>query len=227
MQTPSKEMEGSFFMRAVIFANGVLEKPERTVGLLRPDDYLIAADGGLGHIRRLGLVPNLVIGDLDSINPQDETWLAVHKIEVRQFLRDKDFTDLELAVQAAREGGFTQILIAAALGGRLDQALANIALLWLPALRGLDIALDDGVTSVRLLENRLEIAGNPGDLVSLLPWGGPAAGVVTHTLKYPLKAETLTPGQTRGISNVMLGRSAVVEIAAGTLLCVHIHQDMD
>ncbi len=214
-------------MRAVIFANGILESPRLAAGLLRPDDFIIAADGGLHHIQKLGLVPDLLVGDLDSVGGEDAAWLKERRIEVQQYPVDKDFTDLELAIQAALRRGARKILIVAALGGRLDQALANIALLSLTELKGVDIALDDGVTEVRLVESRLEISGRPGDLVSLLPLGGPAVGVVTHDLKYPLRAETLTPGQTRGISNVMQGENAAVELAGENLLCVHIRQIME
>lgn len=211
-------------MRAVIFANGMLERPELAAGLLRPDDFLISADGGLRHLRSLGLVPHLLIGDQDSISPQDEQWLREQRVEMRRFPVDKDFTDLELALQAALQKGCEAILIVAALGGRLDQALANIALLWLPELRGVDISLDDGVTEVRLIEHSLTIHGAPGDTVSLLPLGEAAQGVITHDLKYPLKAETPTIGQTRGISNVMLKDRAAVDVAEGRLLCVHLRR---
>ncbi len=211
-------------MRAVIFANGMLERPDLATRLLHPGDYLISADGGLRHLRALGVTPRLLVGDLDSISPQDEQWLRERPVEVRRFPVDKDFTDLELALQAALQKGCEAILVVAALGGRLDQALANIALLSLPALRGVDVSLDDGVTEVRLIEHSLTIHGTPGDTVSLLPLGDAAQGVVTHDLKYPLKAETLTIGQTRGISNVMLKDSAAVDVAAGRLLCVHLRR---
>jgi len=214
-------------MRAVIFANGILERPRLAAGLLQPDDFIIAADGGLHHIQKLELVPDLLVGDLDSVGAEDAAWLKERRVEVQQYPVDKDFTDLELAIQAALRRGARKILIVAALGGRLDQALANIALLSLTELKGVDIALDDGVTEVCRIESRLEISGRPGDLVSLLPLGGPAAGVVTHDLKYPLRAETLTPGQTRGISNVMQGENAAVELAGGNLLCVHIRQILE
>ena len=93
-------------MRAVVFANGILERPDLAAGLLRPNDFIISADGGLHHIRHLGLVPHLLIGDLDSISPQDEQWLREQQVEVRQFPVDKDFTDLELALQAALQKDF-------------------------------------------------------------------------------------------------------------------------
>ncbi|MDK2979900.1 MAG: thiamine pyrophosphokinae [Chloroflexota bacterium] len=211
-------------MRAVIFANGELAHPERLRALLRPEDVLIAADGGLRHLRALDLRPQLLIGDLDSVSQPDVDWLKGGSTEIRKFPAEKDFTDLELALRAARELGADSILLAAALGGRLDQTLANIALLRLPELSGLDASLDDGLTEVRLITASLTIYGRAGDTVSLIPLGSVVEGVRTHKMQYPLNAETLSPGQTRGISNVMLDDQAAVEIASGELLCVHLRQ---
>lgn len=212
-------------MRAVIFANGELEQPERLRALLRADDVLIAADGGLRHLRALDLRPHLLIGDLDSVSQPDVDWLAGGATEMRKFPAEKDFTDLELALRAARERGVESILLAAALGGRLDQTLANIALLRLPELSGMDVSMDDGLTEVRLITASLTIHGSIGDIVSLIPVGSAVEGVRTHALQYPLNAETLSPGQTRGISNIMLADQAAVEIESGELLCVHLRQN--
>ena len=211
-------------MRAVIFANGELDKPRALAGILRPEDYLIAADGGLRHLRAIGLAPKVIVGDLDSVSKKDLDWLEAHHVEINKFPQDKDFTDLELALQEARKRGFTRIVVAAALGGRADQAQANIALLSLPELADCEIVLDDGLTEVRLIADSLTIHGFSGDTVSLLPLCQPAEGVLTERLKYPLNKETLTPGQTRGISNVMLADSARVSLRKGRLLCVHLRQ---
>ena len=212
-------------MRAVIFANGELKQPERLRALLRADDILIAADGGLRHLRALDRKPDLLIGDLDSVSQPDVEWLAGGAAEIRKFPAEKDFTDLELALRAARERGAESILLAAALGGRLDQTLANIALLRLPELSGMEVSLDDGLTEVRLITATLTIHGSAGDIVSLIPLGSVVDGVRTHALQYPLKAETLSPGETRGISNIMLSDRAAVEIERGELLCVHLRRN--
>ncbi len=151
-------------------------------------------------------------------------WLKGGSTEIRKFPAEKDFTDLELALRAARELGADSILLAAALGGRLDQTLANIALLRLPEMSGMDASLDDGLTEVRLITASLTIYGRAGDTISLIPLGSVVKGVRTHKMQYPLNAETLSPGQTRGISNVMLADQAAVEIESGELLCVHLRQ---
>lgn len=214
-------------MRAVVFANGLLEHPALAAALLSPDDFIISADGGLHHIRGLGLVPDLLVGDLDSVDKEDLEWLEDQNVEVLEFPKEKDFTDLELALLESEKRGFDEIMVVAALGGRVDQTLANLSLLSLSELSGCRVWLEDGLNEVYMIRDELVIEGQAGDIISLLPLYGLVPGVVTHALKYPLKAETLSPGQTRGISNVMLSHQARVEIESGALLCIHMRQNTD
>lgn len=207
--------------RVFLFVNGELRAPQRLKSHIQPGDFLIAVDGGLHHLQQMGLKPDLVIGDLDSISPEDMEYLRSAKIPTQKFPVEKDETDLELAIQAARATGSRWIRIAAALGGRLDQTLGNISLLLDPCLADLDIRLEDGLEEVWLFRRETQIDGQPGDLVSLLPLGQSVPGVETQNLQYPLRAETLYPHKTRGISNVMLTGKASVRIASGSLLCIH------
>ena len=214
--------------RCIIFANGILPDLAAARRLIRPDDLILAADGGTRHALDLGLTPSIVIGDLDSLtfNLQPLTDLGTKFI---QRPRDKDETDLELALDYAIQNGCREIVIVAALGGRLDQTLGNLALLTdprhKPALSevegSLDTRLDDGVEQTFFCRARSEVEGRRGDLVSLIPWGGEVRGVRTQGLRWPLSDETLLPHKTRGISNELLGETASVEIESGLLLIVH------
>jgi len=207
--------------RAIIFANGVLTDPATSRRMLEPSDYLIAADGGTRHIRSLGLLPDIVIGDLDSLIQEEKCALVEAKVPFLEHPRDKDETDLELALSYAAAGGFTPIVVIAALGGRLDQVLGNILLIADPRFAKLPVYLDDGVEEVRACHDLASIHGTPGDLVSLLPWGGNVKGVTTEGLKWELKNETLEAHRTRGISNQMTKHATQIEIESGILLIVH------
>lgn len=210
--------------RAVIFVNGELDDPQAALRLVEPGDFLAAADGGLRHLEQLGLIPHLLVGDLDSVVPQAVKRLEAAGVEIKHFPIHKNETDLELALQEVTGRGFLTIRIIAALGGRLDQALGNIALLAHPARKNQDIRLDDGVTEVFFIHSAGSLSGRRGDTVSLLPYGGIVEGVRTEGLEYPLQRERLYPYQTRGISNVMQSVTAQVQIESGRLLCVHIRQ---
>jgi thiamine pyrophosphokinase len=207
--------------RALIFANGTLDDDQAVARLLHPGDLLVAADGGARHLARLGLCPNLLVGDLDSLSTAEVDALAQAGVEILRYSVDKDETDLELAIQAALDRGCTELVIVAALGARVDQTLGNIFLLGLPALRDVQVRLDDGRDELFLISERGSIHGRAGDVVSLLPLGGPARGIYTQGLRYPLNGETLYPERTRGISNVLMDEHAQVELSEGLLICVH------
>ncbi len=204
--------------RILIFANGELPDLELARDLISDDDLLIAADGGTRHILALGLTPHVIIGDLDSTSVDIQP-LTKRGTQVIEFSRDKDATDLELALDHALALNPTEIRIIAALGGRLDQTLANIALLATP--QPTPIALDDGVQEIFFCRDQARVRGSRGDIVSLIPWGGEVTGVLTENLRWPLVSETLHPNKTRGISNEMLGEEASVKIGTGLLLIVH------
>ena len=210
--------------RALLFANG--EAPERKFMLpfLETDDLLIAVDGGLRHLESLGLTPDMLIGDLDSVTAGEVAEAEAQGVEVRRFSVDKDETDLELALLAAVERGVDEILVFAALGGRLDHSLANLALLALPQLERRRVSFENGREEVFLIRGEAEIKGRAGDVVSLLPFFDAAEGVETRDLKYPLRRETLLSERTRGISNVMLKNRAGVSLQSGKLICIHTRQ---
>lgn len=210
--------------RALIFVNGCLSNLESVHKLILPDDVLIAADGGLQHILMLGLVPSVLIGDLDSLSRENRHVLETGDTRIYQYPHDKNETDFELALHYAVETGYREMLIVAALGGRLDQTIGNLMLLTDPILAGLDIRADDGVEEAFFTRTSCRLRGKPGDLISLIPWGGEATGVTTDGLRWPLSGDILKPHKTRGISNELLGGTASVVIQSGLLLVVHRRQ---
>jgi thiamine pyrophosphokinase len=207
--------------RIIIFANGDLPDINKARDLLLADDFIICADGGTRHALALNLMPNLVIGDMDSI--QDDHWqkLQALGVPVELFPRDKDETDLELAIAHAIELEPREIIIVAALGGRLDQTVGNIALLADLRLLTFDVRLDNGVEEMFFCRDHVQVHGRSGDIVSLIPWGNPVRGIQTQGLKWMLADETLYPEKTRGISNELLNESASIKISSGNLLVIH------
>jgi thiamine pyrophosphokinase len=207
-------------MRAVIFANGKFPDLQNTRHLLRPGDWIIAANGGARRALAAGVVPHLLIGDLDSLLPDELERLAADGVQLIRFSPRKDETDLELALQHAAREGATEIVILAALGGRLDQTIANLWLLALPELSGISVRVVGGAETAFLIRDEALIEGRPGDIVSLIPMGGDAVGVTTEGLEWPLRQETLRFGPARGISNVLTAEQARVRVQQGLLLCV-------
>lgn len=199
--------------------------------------FIVAADGGARHAGALGLRLDRWVGDGDSIDEAALAELAASGINLRRADPDKDESDTELALLEAIAEGAGAIIILGALGGvRVDHALANVALLQHPGLDGRPVTLfDERATRISLLEAAGEAGGEggaeaggegcafegrAGDLVSLLPLGGPAAGVTTEGLRYRLAGEPLELGRSRGLSNVRTARVARISLTSGRLLVI-------
>jgi thiamine pyrophosphokinase len=207
--------------RAVIFANGILPDLKSAQSLLKEGDFWIAADGGSRHALACGRAPDVLIGDLDSLPDSARESLRRAGTKVRTHPSEKDETDLELAVWFSLREGFSSILIVGGLGGRTDLIVANLSLLADPALREYDIRIDDGREEALCVRESAVLLGATGDVVSLIPFGLAAEGVVTEGLQYPLREETLLPSRTRGVSNRMTESKAEISLKRGVLLCIH------
>jgi thiamine pyrophosphokinase len=206
-------------MMVVVFAGGD-PVDHRARAALPEGATIVAADSGLHAVLDLGLRADVVVGDMDSVDEGKLSAAIAAGARVERHPADKDFTDLELALQVAGRLGATEVLVVGGAGGRLDHLLANQLLLASDAyahLRIEAIASDARTTVVR---DHAELRGKPGSLVTLLAIGGRAEGVRTTGLRFPLRGETLIPGSTRGVSNEMEEPIATVSCTAGVVLSV-------
>lgn len=210
----------------LIVANGELQGTDGGVwlrALCGEADMVIAADGGLGHLLAVGCWPTVIIGDMDSL-PQGSLEAADRPpLDVVAHPPAKDETDLELALHyaVANRPDDRKLRVAGALGGRLDQLLANVFLLAHPRLTAHDVRLVEYGLEAWLVRDRAEVIGEVGDIVSLLPIGGPVLIASTTGLAWPLHMETLAFGPARGVSNRLTAEVATVVVARGLALCVH------
>jgi thiamine pyrophosphokinase len=208
-------------MHVVIFANGTIDNPESARHYLAPCDLVLCADGGTRHAQALGVRPDVVVGDMDSLDQDLRGALEAVGTEFLAFPATKDETDLELALLYAVERGATEITVLGAWGGRIDHELGNVMLLAHPGLAGIAVRMVSGEQEIVLIRHELTLHGDPGDLLSLLPIGGHASGITTAGLQYPLRNERLYLGPARGISNVFVTPDPVVRLRSGLLLAVH------
>jgi len=209
-------------MRAVIVANGELEDHPRLRDLWRGAAWRVAADGGAANARaHLALAPHILIGDLDSLDDATRAWCAQAQTEFIQHPRAKDQTDLELALDFAIARGATEITLLGALGGRLDQTLANVLLLVKAASARVAARIAGADFDAWIAWERATVRGRIGDTVSLLPLTERVEGIVTEGLLYPLRKETLYLGAARGVSNELVAEQAEIAFARGLLLIVH------
>jgi thiamine pyrophosphokinase len=181
---------------------------------------VVAADGGLDRALALGLDVEVVVGDLDSVTPRALAAAEAAGVRVVRHPEAKDATDLELALDEAVSLAAKRALVVASGAGRLDHLLASLLVLGSERYAMLELDGLVGGALVHVVRHERTMRGAPGELLSLLALGGPAHGVVTDGLEYPLRDETLVPGSTRGVSNVFTGDIATVTVADGTLLAV-------
>ena len=210
-------------MRAIIIANGQIHDGDFLRSLVAPTDLVICADGGVSNALALGLQPQVVIGDLDSFDSDLQAQLEGEGCQVLVYPARKDETDLELALYYAIDIGVDEILILGALGGRIDQTLANVLLLALPELRSVQARILDGRQEVFLIRDEALVEGQVGDTLSLLPLTEEVTGIYTEGLEYPLENGTLYLGPALGVSNTLTAPQARVRVGQGLLLAVIIH----
>jgi thiamine pyrophosphokinase len=209
-------------VRAVVFAGGDAPPPH-ALDDLTPDVRVVAADSGLAHAVAAGLAVDLLIGDLDSADPKAVLAALEAGTEVQRHPSAKDATDLELALDAVLARGVTDVLVVGIHGGRSDHLLANALLLAAPRYAPMRVRAHLGNADVLVLrggDDPSTLPGAAGRLCTLLPIGGPAVGVVTHGLRWPLSDETLDPGSSRGVSNEIEDPPARVGLREGVLLAV-------
>jgi thiamine pyrophosphokinase len=206
-------------MEALVFAGGDAVDP-RFAAALPADAWIVAADSGLEHAQVLGLNVDLIVGDLDSVSTVALDRAVRGGTEVEQHSPDKDATDLELALDAAKRAGATRVTVVGAGGGRLDHFLANVLLFVAPAWDAFELHALVGDAHIVVVRRHAELRGAIGSTVSLLTPAGPARGITTTGLRWPLRADELPSGSTRGVSNEMTAPVATVELQDGVLLAV-------
>ncbi len=209
-------------MRAAVLVNGRVDDYAWLERWVAQADYIVAANGGLHHCRALGCTPHVIVGDLDSAPPELVAHYRGLGSQVEGHPRAKDKTDLELAVERAIRDGATEVILLGALGGRLDQAMANLMLL-ARADWPVPVSLAEANQVARVLQGdtTLELDLPPGALVSALPISQEVTGITYRGLEYPLEDGTLVRGSTRGVSNVVVESPVTVRVGRGVLMVVY------
>ena len=208
-------------MRYLVVAGGVPEDLPKNAAALGTFDIIVCADGGVYNAGRLGLSPDIVVGDMDSLDEKDRQRLQADGCRFLIHPVAKDETDLELALLWCRDNGAQDVTVVGGLGGRPDHALANQLLLADRRFRAMDLCLRTRDWEVRLSRGDTGLHGQVGDTVSLIPLSERVTGVITEGLLYPLRKETLRRGPARGVSNCMLAPEAHVHFERGLLVVMH------
>ncbi len=214
-------------MRIIIVANAPVNADPRLSQIAASADYIIAADGGAQPLAAAGIVPHLLVGDLDSLSNDHVDWLIAQGVEVQRYAREKDETDLELALLAAVGRNASHIDLFCVLGGRWDHTVATIAMLSLPMLIGRTVRIFADGQTLAIVRDHILLDGPVTRTVSLIPLTPTVDGITTTGLAYPLECATLYFERSRGVSNVVTQMPASVLVQSGVLLVVQHEHPVD
>ena len=192
-------------MKAFIISNGQMSNNDFYLNLFKEQrpDYVICADGGANHLKKLGIIPNTIIGDLDSISIKDLEYYKNLEVEIIKYPTKKDETDTQLAIQYATTLPIKEIVLLGVIGDRIDHSLGNIYLMEDIVLKGLRVSIINENNIVYLINKEIEIYGLIGEVVSLLPYSDKVTGILSEGLEYPLYNKDMIKSNPYGISNVI------------------------
>jgi thiamine pyrophosphokinase len=193
-------------------------------GLVLPDhDLVVAADSGADHAVALGVGVDVLVGDLDSVSAATLEAVRAAGAEVVRHPRDKDATDVELALAVAVGRRAARVVLVGGHGGRLDHALATVGALAACAEPGRVVEAWMGPAQVQVVVDRVVVEGRVGEVVSLVPVGPPVEGITTEGLRWPLVDARFGLGATWGVSNEVVASPAAVSVTSGVLAVVRPH----
>lgn len=191
-------------------------------------EYIIVADSGMEFMRRVGLMPDMIIGDFDSVQSDTlEFFKEQTEIIWKELNPVKDDTDTEFAIWQAISLGAKEITVLGATGTRLDHVLGNVSLLGIGLKEQVDIYLVDAYNRVRMVDKSVKLvkAEQFGDFVSLLPYTGKVKNVTLKGFKYPLGDNTMGSFSSLGISNEIVEEEAEILFEDGILLVIEARDD--
>lgn len=199
--------------RALVIANGEVPKKHLLQSLARESSIVICADGGANLALKFGILPDAIVGDLDSIHA--EALVKFHKVPTYED-RDDESTDLEKAIAWALKQKYDHIVVVGASGKRIDHTLGNLGVLpkFYPDAV---IRFVDDLGEVMYVGRELAFEAKRGDIVSLIPLT-PCEGITTEGLRYGLDNEALELGVREGTSNVVVSTPVTIKVKKGHLL---------
>lgn len=211
-------------MRCIIIAAGNINC-QWLREIVRKDDMVICADRGARFAQASGIVPDMVVGDFDSLTGAEKSRCVRDGIVLKEHPPAKDDTDTALAFQEALALKPDEILIAGALGTRFDHSLANVHLLRTGFEHGVKTRIIDEYNEISLVvpNEPVIITGSPGDVFSLLPLTTEVKGVHVKGARWELEDAYFTIGNPYGVSNQLAAEKTEISICEGLMLLIKVH----
>lgn len=205
-------------MKVLIVANGEIRDTKLIKEHLKSGDIVICCDGGTRYLFWEGILPDYIIGDLDSSQSHIIDFYRSKGVVFKEYDTKKDQTDLELAINFAISLEISEIIIFGAIGSRIDHTITNVNLLVKAVNSNVKAIIKDENNEIILINNYGEIRGEEGDIVSLIPLSTEVNGISTKGLEYCLNNASMYIGNSLGVSNVMVSEVAEIFVKEGYLI---------
>ncbi len=205
-------------MDCVIIASGNFEATPEIKKRIKASPLIICADGGARHLRAQNIYPHVLIGDFDSIHPDDKTAFIKNDVRVVEFPPQKNQSDTELCITWALDHHATDITLLGVTGNRMDHTLANIFLLRKLLKQNITARIIDSNNEMVMVMDTITLEGNPGDLISIIPMTQVVSGITLTGLEYTMSNGQIEMGSSLGISNCLIKSKAVISIKNGMAL---------
>lgn len=205
-------------MRVLIIANGEIKDIEFLRRQIQSHDYVICADGAAKYLKHLEILPDILMGDFDSIVGCDMEWMIEKGVKLEAYPPRKDFTDTELALEYGMDLKPHSITIIGGIGSRWDHSIGNVMLLYKLLDKGIRGYILNETNCVTITSDLLEVYSVNGRVISIIPITPYAMGVTLEGMEYPLKDYDIKMGATIGISNVLKAERGTISVREGMLL---------
>ena len=202
-------------MRGLITAGGDLTNQEIFSEEYDKADIRIAVDSGIEFYYRYKKLPEMVLGDFDSISKDGKEFISDERIETSSFPPEKDYTDLELGIEYLAEKGCRKIVILGAVGDRIDHSLANLFMMVRFYKKGIDLILKNNLMKIQVVEEEIEIQKDY-KFLSVVPVSQEGIEITLEGFYYPLKNHPVEMGSTLAVSNFLTGERGRIKISKGT-----------
>lgn len=207
-------------MRIAIVTNGDIKDTDQLKRVLEGAAKIICADGAARHLRKLGIIPHILLGDFDSIDPEVLDWMKQQGASLFKFPERKDATDTELALDFALQEKPEEIVIIGGIGSRWDHSLGNIFLLKRLLDNRVRGYIVNELNEITIMDTSLELEGKAGDVVSIVPISEEVKGISLYGFEYPLLNRDIAMGSSLGISNRLIQEKAKITVREGMLLVI-------
>lgn len=207
-------------MKGLIVSSGEIKDYKLLEQMVKEHDYIVCADGGVNHILKIDILPDIVLGDLDSIGKEELDILEKENIKIQKFPVMKDETDTELCIDYLLEGNFKEITLIGVTGTRLDHTISNIYLLKKIYLHGVKACIINENNRIYYENDEMSLGKRDNHYVSIIPLAKEGAIISLDGFLYPLKMETLEFSTSKGISNKVLESFGKIKIHKGEVLII-------